>query len=437
MATKQTTSGEAAQLTIVRDATCTVCGCLCDDIDLSVRNNQIVEAKRACRLATPWFLDAASVGGPTATFEGKPVDLDTAIERAAQILISAKSPLVYGLGQTTSETQRVAVAIADWIGGTIDTPTSAERGPTATTFQGVGEVTCSLGEVASRADLLLFWGADLVETHPRHFERYSLNAHGRFVPKGRQGRTCIVIDSCRTATADQADAFIQIKPNSDFEVLWILRSLARDIPLDATQIERQTGVALNVWQKLFDRMKQARYGVIVPGPGVMHSRGGYINTEAVNALVRDMNAHARFVSSPLGGPGNRLGADSVLLWQTGYPFGVNFSRGFPRFMPGDYGATAMLERGEADTALLIATDPTEHLSKAAREHLAKIPTIIVNHRDSATGTVVFHTARYGIEIGGTVYRMDDVPLRLRPALQSTRPNDLEILTRIERRVQAI
>ena len=35
-------------LKIVKDATCTFCGCVCDDIELHVRDRTIEKAKGAC-----------------------------------------------------------------------------------------------------------------------------------------------------------------------------------------------------------------------------------------------------------------------------------------------------------------------------------------------------------------------------------------------------
>ena len=52
-------------------------------------------------------------------------------------------------------------------------------------------------------------------------------------------------------------------------------------------------------------------------------------------------------------------------------------------------------------------------------------------------TVVFHTATYGINTPGTVYRMDDVPIPLRPAFDSPLPSDYEVLKGIERRVREL
>src|SRR5687768_789351 len=111
--TTATTSGE---LKIVRDATCTFCGCVCDDINLTVKGHQITEAERACVLGKSWFLNHAIEDRPACLIYGKPATVAEGIEKASQILANAKYPLVYGLSDTTTESQRVAVGIADWIG---------------------------------------------------------------------------------------------------------------------------------------------------------------------------------------------------------------------------------------------------------------------------------------------------------------------------------
>ena len=220
----------SSDLKIVRDATCTFCGCVCDDIDLKVQGSHIVEAKRACVLGTAWFLNHEIEDQPACRINGQPASVEEGIERAAQILAHAKYPLIYGLSDTTCESQRVAVGIGDWIGANVDTTTSVCHGPSGMAFQGVGEVTCSLGEVRNRADLVMFWGANPAESHPRHFTRYSLMPKGMFVPNGRKDRTCIVVDVRRTKSARTADVFIQMKPRCDFEALWTLRALAQTLP---------------------------------------------------------------------------------------------------------------------------------------------------------------------------------------------------------------
>ena len=99
-------------LKVIEDATCTFCGCVCDDIDLKVDGHTIVEAKRACVLGTAWFLNHEIEDAPSCQIEGRAATVEEGVERASQILANSKYPLIYGLSDTTSESQRVAVAIA-------------------------------------------------------------------------------------------------------------------------------------------------------------------------------------------------------------------------------------------------------------------------------------------------------------------------------------
>lgn len=427
-----------SELKIVEDATCTDCGCVCDDIVLKVADGRITEAENACELGRSWFVSCTSHDAPACSLSGRAVSIEEGIEEAARILASARYPLVYGLSETSCEAQRVAVGIADWIGGTIDTSTSLDHGPTGSAFHNLGEVTCTLGEIRNRGDFILYWGCDPAESHPRHMTRYSLMPEGMFLPNGRQDRTCVVVDICRTKTAEQADLFLQIEPHKDFEALWTLRALAQGLELDAVNVEAQTGVPLADWQDLVDRMKRARYGVLLFGSGLTTTRGRHLNCDALLALTSDLNAETRFVCRAMRGRGNVTGADNVLLWRTGYPISVNFARGYPRFNPGEYTASEALARREADAALIVASDPLSQLSRAARERLSGIPYIAIDAKETATtrrATVAFRSATYGIHTGGTVYRMDDVSLPLRPALSSPLPGDVEILTGIESRVR--
>lgn len=425
---------------IIEDATCTFCGCVCDDIQLKVEGHSIKEAKRACVLGKAWFLNHDVEEGPSCTIEGKPATVEEGIEHAAQILTKAKYPIIYGLSDSPCEAQRKAAGVADWIGGTIDTTTSVCHGPSGMAFQGVGEVTCTLGEVSNRGDLIIFWGSNPAESHPRHFTRYSLMPKGLFTPKGRKDRTCVVVDVRKTKSAKAADTFIQIKPRKDFEALWTLRALSQGIELDPETVEEETGSPLSVWQDLMEKMKAAKFGVFFFGMGLTMTRGKHCNLEALLALTRDMNAHTRFVAKANRGHGNVSGADNVVTWRTGYPFGVNLGRGYPRFNPGEYTTSDTLARKEADAAMIVAADPMANFSQPAREHLKSIPYIAFDPKDTPTtkhAAVAFKVATYGINSPGTVYRMDDVPIPLRPAFESPHPSDLEVLTALEKRVKEI
>ena len=48
---EESTTHAPAELKVIEDATCTFCGCVCDDMQLTVEGNKITQAKNACVLA--------------------------------------------------------------------------------------------------------------------------------------------------------------------------------------------------------------------------------------------------------------------------------------------------------------------------------------------------------------------------------------------------
>ncbi len=424
---------------VVADATCTACGCLCDDLVLSVANGRIVAAEHACELGRRWFLADHDQGGlPLATVEGRPAEPDEALDRAAEILKKAQAPVVLGLSRTSNETVAAALRVADYVGAVVDIGEAAVANPMIRAVQRVGRVSATLGEVKNRADVVVFWGVDPLVTHPRHAERYSVEPRGRFVPEGRAGRTLIVADSERTATAALADLFVPIPAETQFETLWTLRALLGGVTLDPARVERMTGVSLETLSALVQRLAIARYGAWFYGPGLGRGKGGSACVEAALGLVRDLNAKTRFVILPLGAAGNATGAESVLTWQTGAPQSVDFSGGFPRSLAEESSAAVRLERGEADAALIVADAVEEWLPAAARVQREPIPRIVIAPRATVvyrTAHVALASATYGIDAPGTVTRVDGVVLPLRPPLAAAMPSDRQWLRALGDRLE--
>lgn len=293
-------------------------------------------------------------------------------------------------------------------------------------------MTCTLGEVKNRADFIVYWGGNPAECHPRHFTKYTLTQKGRFVPEGRKGRTMVLVDIRETPSAKAADLFLQIRPGKDFEILTTLRALLKKQSVDP-QIVAETGLSVDKLQDLVDRMKRARFGVLFFGMGVSMTRGKHMNSAAILRLTAELNAFTKFVCMPMRGHGNVTGSDMVLRWTTGYPFGVSMARGYPRFNPGEFSTVDLLVRGDNDAALILGADPGATMPQPGIDHLARIPTIVLDPKVTHTSRLArvhITTAATGISAPGTVYRMDEVPLPLRPALKSPYPTDEEVLRRL-------
>jgi formylmethanofuran dehydrogenase subunit B len=423
------TEGEATEARVVENVVCSFCGCLCDDIVVEVDGGEITRVRRACANGHGSFTHyTPALRRPTV--DGQEVSWDEAIAEAARILGKADSPLIYGLSSTVTEAQRKAVKLADRLGAMIDTTSSVCHGPTGLAMQAVGEPTCTLGEVRNRADLLLFWGCNPAVSHMRHFSRYSARTKGLLTPNGRQDRTVVVVDVRPTASTRTADIFLQVQPGADFDVLTALRALVRGKEIDE---EAVGGVPTAQLSELAERLKVCRFGVAFMGMGLTQTRGRDLNVSELFTLVADLNQYTRFTVIPMRGHGNVAGADQVLTWQAGYPFAVSFARGYPQYGPGEFSTVDVLARGEADAAVIVASDPVAHFPRAAARQLSLFPTIVLDPMPSLTAQVarvVFPTACYGVDAAGTVYRMDGVPIRLRPVLPRVRPTDEEVLDQI-------
>ena len=476
-------------MTIIKAVTCPICGSLCDDIELTVENGKIVKVKNGCAMCESKFLGYNSehrLLKPLIRKNGKLVKTSwkEAIGRAAEILADADYPVLYGWSSTSCEAISLGLELAEEVGGVIDNTSVVCHGPSILSIQEVGIPSCTLGQIRHRADLVVYWGSNPWSAHPRHIERYTAFSEGRFEKsawKGyltkikasnvkkkiesvirrvffkekpsapshikreppstlfKEGRKLIVIDVRKTRSAEIADYFIQVEPNKDYELLQAFRALIRDQEIE---VDTVAGVPVEYLEEVADLMIRCDFGVLFFGLGLTMSSGKLRNIDAALSLVRDLNMRTKFVIMPMRGHFNVTGANTVFTWQTGYPYAVDFSLGYPQYNPGETSVVDVLLRKESDAALIIASDPVANFPKAAAEHLIKNPLIVIDPHMNVTAQmadVVLPSAFVGIEAGGTAYRMDHVPLPLKKVVDPPRGvlSDEEILRRILAEVRRI
>jgi len=483
-------------MTVISNVTCPGCGSLCDDLEIDVENNVITKVRNACGMGESKFL-GYSMHRPTKPFirkNGELVEasLSQAIKKAAAILAEASYPILYGWSNTSCEAQRVGIELAEEIGGVVDNTSTVCHGPSVLSIQDVGFSTCTLGQVRHRADLVLYWASNPWSAHPRHIERYTNFTEGRFrssawnkylsslgtyrserrmgrafklveeigkaaaetpsgLPLAEKGarhlphslfekeRKMIVVDVRKTRTADIADYFLQVEPNKDYEIFQALRALLREEELEVDSVG---GVPVDILEDLIDVLVSCEFGVLFFGVGLTMTAGKLRNIEAGISLVRDLNQYTKFIIMPMRGHYNVTGANIVSTWQTGFPFAVDMSHGYPRYNPGETSVVDILSRGESDAGLIVASDPVAHFPRSAAENLVKNPLVVIDPETTATSLVadvVLPSAISGIEVEGTAYRMDRVPLPLKKVVQAPKAilSDEEILRKILREVRRI
>jgi formylmethanofuran dehydrogenase subunit B len=392
--------------------TCLGCGCACDDLTVQIADGRITDISPPCPVGRAWFGDGRVPG--RILRGGAEASLEAALADAAETLAAAPGgALVLLAPDLSTQGQRAALAVADLLRATVDTVTSEPAAAGLLAAQRRGRAAATLGEVRNRADVLLFWGVDPAPRYPRFLSRYALDPVGTHVAGGRAARTVISVSIGRDRGPAGAESELALAPDQEIAALSVMRAVALGHALG------ELPPALQAAAEAATRLTTAAYAVLVHDgePGEEPGRDAY-RTEGLIALTQALNGRTRAALSTLRAGGNRSGAEAALTWQTGYPMAVSYRGGYPRYLPASRG---LAEPGGAG-AILVAGSAGA-LADALAGVGSRSPVIVIGPRASDAPfpvRVAIDTGVAGIHEGGTAYRMDEVPLPLRPPLGGAR-----------------
>jgi formylmethanofuran dehydrogenase subunit B len=395
----------------VEHVTCLGCGCGCDDVTVTVRGDRIVAAAPVCPLGQAWLGDGQI---PVAIVsDGRPATLDEALARSAAELVQATGRCLVYLGtDLTTQAQRAALAVADLLRAAVDCSTSETAANGLLSAQRRGRAGATLGEIRNRGDAFLFWGVDPTKRYPRFLARYGIEPVGTHVPDGRRGRDVVSVSVGADRALPGADLALELGPDQEIAALSLMRAsvLGREFPLSSP--------AARLAVEVSTRLTRAKYAVLVHDAEPTEEPRNPLRAEALGAFTQALNGPTRAALCTLRGGRNQVGAEAVLTWQTGYPFAVDYSRGYPRYAPGERG---LGRPSQAYGVVLLAGSP--FLEAGAQAAFSQVRSVVIGPRASEAPfatSIAIDTGVAGVHEGGTAYRMDEVPLTLRPPVEGAR-----------------
>ena len=431
---------------VTKNIVCPVCGASCDDIQVELEG-QGLTVRNACKMGNAKFQEVVSphrIKEPLVRVDGdlRRASWDEAIEMTARILANSERPLLFMGSETSTEAMEVGIHMAEFLGGIADSNSTVCHGPTTMGIQEAGRVGATAGQSKSRADLTVYWGSNPLESMPRHMSRYAVYPRGYWTQRGRFDRTVICVDPRRSITAENADLHIQLNPNTDYELLSALLTLLHGKRPHQTA-EDVTGVSISEMEKMLDMMKSCNFGAIYVGLGIASSYGKHRNAEMAFNLVKELNSHTKFVIGALRGHCNVAGFNQIASYLYGFPFGLDFARGYPRYNPGEYTAVDVLRDRDVDAAFILSADLVSHFPAACSEYLAQIPVACIDIAPCPTtmlSDVVLPGVIDAMESDGTFYRLDDVPIYFQPFTSSPfsfTESNVDTMNQIFKRVKRI
>ncbi|MBI4812903.1 MAG: molybdopterin-dependent oxidoreductase, partial [Methanobacterium sp.] len=203
-----------------------------------------------------------------------------------------------------------------------------------------------------------------------------------------------------------------------------------------------SGIPKEDIMELAEAMKNVQFGALFFGLGLTHTLSKQRNIDMAIEMLVDLNEHAKWVLTPMRGHFNVNGFNIFMAYECGFPYGVDYCRGYQRYMNGETNTIDLLTREECDVFMVIAADPGAHYPGGAVKRLAEIPVIQVDiHWGPSTeiADVVLPGSFIGVECAGTSYRMDGVPIYMKKAVDKpeTCRDDEWIIKELHERVKKI
>jgi formylmethanofuran dehydrogenase subunit B len=448
---------------IVENCTCAFCGCNCDDLVYLVKGGKVkgeleegivvsgyvegghvVGVRHACRLGASKVMedmDQRLLVPMIRDDDGNLVetDWDTALNKAAELIAGAVRPVFYGWSETSIETMKYGLELGELVGAVLDNQATICHGPSLQAVQNAGYPVMTLGETKNRADMVVYTGNNAMNSHPRHLARYSTFPRGYFRKRGRFDRTLVTMDPRYTDTAKMSDIWIGFEQNGDYEFYNAMRAVLKGKKLKKDII---SGIPKEDIEELVESMKKVQFGALFFGLGLTHTLSKQRNIDIAISLIQDLNKFAKWNLIPMRGHFNVNGFNIFMAYEQGFPYGVDFARGYPRYMNGETNTIDLLTREEPDVFMVIAADPGAHFPSGANRHLANIPVIQIDiHWGPSTelADIVLPGSFIAVEAAGTSYRMDGVPIYMKKAIDKpeTCRDDEWIVRELLERVQKI
>ena len=375
--------------------TCPFCSLLCDDIQLSVKNNNFKQLNSNCSILSHSLKE--KIKDQFARINGQKTNITEAINNLSSLLKKSKSTLFTGMGTDIKGTQ-ATLKIADKFKCIIDHFSGDSYVKSIKSVQEVGGFFLTLSELKNRSDTIIIIQSSNDEL-PRLFERYIFSKN---TINDLKKRKVVFIGNKLPKFIYKNKKklhFDHIKLNS-ISLLNFISSLRNSINSEISEIKDKKIVSL---LKLF---KQTNYGSILWSVKELDNSISDLIVTEINLLIQDLNKFTRFAGLSLGGSEHILTVNEVLLWQTGFPIRTSFEKGFPVHDIDQFSTKRLIDKKEIELAIWINSFNKKKIivNKKIKTVLIGIPT----HPQKKDVDIFIPVGTPGLDHNSHLLRIDKV-----------------------------
>ena len=370
----------------MEDIVCNGCSLLCDDIVAEIDKGE-ARSLGLCLLGFT-HLDVALKHQELNS-------LDDKLERAADLLVTAENPLVFGWSNASNEAIKEGFALAETLGGHFDSTASLGVMQAMTHNIHSLKLDADLEYVRNNGEFIIYWGSDPTESVHRHPSRFAVLPRGEKIPEGVESRIIGVVDVRETETMKIANHRMVIPIGLDLE---FLDAVTSDLEGTSSISSPVLGIPAAEVIGFVGGFKKSDCTVIFYGSGILNSGNAHEKLTALSRLVEAIRKSGKEAYAlPMYPETNLMGAVNVA--------------------PKAPSSLQKIVTNEFTTALIVGDDPLSSLPGPAAKALAKVKLVYIGPPGGLTdkkANVSIHTTDMIIQGSEAMSRLDQFKVEFKP-----------------------
>jgi len=351
-------------------------------------------------------------------------ELDSTLERAAELLARARLPVFGGLF-TDIEGATAAISLAEKLGGVIDHAASTGLSRAARVMRETGVAPASFGEVRNRADTVVVIGEEPLARDPDLLDKLFPGEPGLPRP-GKNKRELILLGLDKAKTPKGVPATVINGKTSVPELVALLAASVREGRFDLRDKALRDKI-----EKAAARLRNSAFAVFVYDPAELEEPVLHTVLEMVRYLVKTTRA----ATMSLAAPGNGEGVNLCSTWTCGLPVRTSFAGKVPDNNMWAYETERLLKSGEADALVWI-----DALDGEGADRPKGAPAIVLTSKSarSSRGDIVIDVGAAASDHDAALYLppIAGIGVVKARAANKDKPSVAEVLTRIAELIEA-
>ncbi len=384
------------------DFICPFCSLHCDDIKVTNKNNNFrvtnISNQKCIQKIEQYNLNKKSIIWPK--IKNKKSDFSEVIKKAKNIIKLANEISVLNLG-TDMGSIRSMLSFSATHNACFDHINSQLFFNTMNLVQRSGYMSTTLGEVKNRSDVIMIFGNQIIDQHPRIIEKFLLPKNS-FAQNVKKRKIYLIGNYSKSILNNLKHDKRIIHINFNIELISLLINSLNDKTYSSS-----LKIKKNIFEELLSNIEKSKYSVFMwTGSDFKKSDNYQTILQSISNYVLHLNKQSRAACLPIAGSLGDTTSNQVATWLTGYPARIKCSNNFFNHDRFSYNVSRLISESETDLVIYVNNFYREKI-----EINPKIKNIILGHPQSTFSTtpdIFIPVGIPGLDYQDIMFRTDNV-----------------------------